>query len=120
MFDWHRFLDLARQLESNSLDEAVLRTAINRAYYAAYHRASRYVRDALLVEPTTGLTHDLVWRVLARSSDDRHRSIAERGFAMKAERTRSDYQAWYRADLADAARKAIDVSEAIIRSIDAL
>ena len=39
---------------------------------------------------------------------------------MKAERTRSDYQAWYRADLADAARKAIDVSEAIIRSIDAL
>ena len=120
MFDWHEFLDLARQLEASSLNEAVLRTAISRAYYAAYHRASRHVRVAQLAPTTKRLTHELVWSLFAESSDERYRDVGDRGVELKLERIRADYNARYPGDLAKSARKAIDVSEAIIRLIDAL
>jgi len=45
-FEWKRFLEIARHLESvagNSVDyEAALRSAVNRAYYAAFGHAMQH------------------------------------------------------------------------------
>lgn len=48
MFDWQDYYLLARELLSQAdrapHKEAVLRTAVSRAYYAAYHRACDYLK----------------------------------------------------------------------------
>ena len=43
-FDWTGFLTLAERLATDTGDEAAQRTAISRAYYAAYHAAASFVR----------------------------------------------------------------------------
>lgn len=49
MFDWQDYHLLARELlsvaDSSSIKEAMLRSAVSRAYYAAYHRACDYLRE---------------------------------------------------------------------------
>lgn len=55
MFDWKHFYALAEFLHQNSNDldevdrEAAFRTAISRAYYAAFHTARRYAENKSLV-----------------------------------------------------------------------
>jgi hypothetical protein len=47
-FDWGDYLDLARTLETDkvsSFQEAALRSAVSRAYYAAYCYARNYASD---------------------------------------------------------------------------
>jgi hypothetical protein len=50
-FDWKAFLDLARMLQQQASQadnpEAVLRTALSRAYYGAFCHARNYARDFL-------------------------------------------------------------------------
>jgi hypothetical protein len=50
MFDWQDYYLLARQMllqaDSASYKEAVFRTAVSRAYYAAYHFACDYRRTS--------------------------------------------------------------------------
>ena len=49
MFDWEDYHLLARELlslaDSSSIKEAMFRSAVSRAYYAAYHRACDYLRE---------------------------------------------------------------------------
>ena len=49
MFDWQEYYLLARvllsQAESSHCKEAMLRSAVSRAYYAAFHRACDYLRE---------------------------------------------------------------------------
>jgi uncharacterized protein (UPF0332 family) len=55
MFDWHEYYlfagELLSQADSSSYKEAMLRSAVSRAYYAAFHRACDYLR-ALNIYPT--------------------------------------------------------------------
>lgn len=43
-FEWLNFLDLAQMLSQSQDDEAALRSAISRAYYAAYHHWLGYAQ----------------------------------------------------------------------------
>jgi uncharacterized protein (UPF0332 family) len=49
MFDWQEYYLLARvllsQAESSTHKEAMFRSAVSRAYYAAFHRACNYLRE---------------------------------------------------------------------------
>jgi hypothetical protein len=49
MFDWQQYYLLARELlplvDSISCKEALLRSVVSRAYYAAYHRACSYLEE---------------------------------------------------------------------------
>jgi len=49
MFDWQEYYLLARELlsqaDSSPHKEAMLRSAVSRAYYAAFHRACDYLRE---------------------------------------------------------------------------
>jgi len=55
-FDWAEFLNLARYLQGDSTvafsQEAGLRTAVSRAYYAAFGHAVEFARVKLRYRPT--------------------------------------------------------------------
>jgi hypothetical protein len=73
-FDWTEYLDLAADLVGRRGDPASERTAISRAYYAAFHlAAARFVAAG---ERLTlfGDDHVLVWDWFASAGDRRLRA----------------------------------------------
>src|SRR5437867_1172007 len=63
-FDWENYLVIARELrdqvrgsQGNTKSEALKRTAISRAYYAAYHFAEDFAQTSLSYIPTTKDAH---------------------------------------------------------------
>lgn len=55
-FDWRDFLNLAKELsnypQTNSLQEAAVRSAVSRAYYAAFCWAREYATKELNFQPS--------------------------------------------------------------------
>lgn len=92
-------MNLAASLEAASTDEASQRTAMSRAYYAAYHAASEIVRTQELCPPSQHLTHDRVWRLLRVSTFPHGAVIAKLGFDLKDARTSADYRNPFPGDL---------------------
>lgn len=91
-FDWTEFLDLAQALASQerkpATEEAKLRSAISRAYYAAYCTArnrlgaiSFHVRDK----------HTYVWNHFQNSTDDALKEIGKNGHRLRKDRNKADY-----------------------------
>lgn len=61
-FRWEDYLVLAKQLSQNG-SEAATRSAISRAYYAAYHVARRHQGSKNAIATQSG-SHGTVWRAL--------------------------------------------------------
>lgn len=112
-FTWQAFADLASVL-ANETDEARLRTAINRAYYAAYHAASAYVRAHDLCPPDQHLSHSLVWRLIRGADGQRNEAIGRRGDALRKLRVMADYQNPFPHDVSKAVPVALAEASAII------
>ena len=70
-FDWSEYLNLAKELANQAIapanQEAKLRTAISRSYYAAFINARNYLRDkeGILI-PKTGNGSNL-WIAIKRA-----------------------------------------------------
>lgn len=62
-FDWSEYLKLAEELVEGDTNEAKQRSAISRAYYAAFCYARNYLKDYLDFEP--------------RRDDNEHKTVAE-------------------------------------------
>jgi len=64
-FDWNGYLQIARDCAAQPEDEGLLRTAISRAYYAAYHAAKSYVEQVARID-VEGQTdsHKVIWDAL--------------------------------------------------------
>lgn len=92
-------MNLASRLEAAPTDEASQRTAISRAYYAAYHAASEVVRERELCLPNQHLTHDRVWRLFRVSALPNGAEIAKLGFDLKDARVSADYRNPFPGDL---------------------
>ena len=62
-FDWRDYIRVARSLASGKADEASLRAAVSRAYYAAYHVArERAPAKGVSFGPIASLTsHEDCW-----------------------------------------------------------
>lgn len=112
-FTWQEFADLAGVLASEA-DEARQRTAINRAYYAAYHAASAYVRAHALCPPHQHLTHALVWRLIRDAGHANSEEIGRRGDALRKLRVMADYQNPFPRDLGAEVVNVIANSAAIV------
>lgn len=103
-FDWSEYLKLAQELASqthgSSTQEARLRSAISRAYYAAFRKARNHLRDKegrTERELTQGNTHqividsfeDLYKKNLVKNKT--HRLIAQNLRDLRSARNRTDY-----------------------------
>ena len=104
MFNWEDFLALAERLVREVDNESSQRTAISRAYYAAYHAAAVYVRTQGLLP--TGHTHRNVWAVLAASSNAELAEAGRRGDLLRQLRILADYRSRFPGDIGNQARTA--------------
>jgi len=118
-FDWPDYLVLARRLCDGDT-EADQRTAISRAYYAAFHVARRHVArtHAEVALPRHGAVHDVVWATLERGVRA-ERAAAHAGKRLRQKRTLSDYE---RVGLSfpNDPRQAVAWAETMIRSLEAI
>jgi uncharacterized protein (UPF0332 family) len=91
-FDWTKYLILAKELSERANDEASLRSAISRAYYAAFCTA----RNRLLQEgeeiPRTGEAHNLVWEKYRESAHRGRKKIGVIGDRLRRSRNIADYE----------------------------
>lgn len=113
-FSWDEFGDLAIWLEAELPSESGQRTAINRAYYAAYHAASAFVHARALNPSGQPLSHDRVWRLIRNSVLPNSAEIAKLGFDLKDTRVGADYRNPFPGDLANEVKDALSNSAAIV------
>jgi len=95
-FDWTQFLFLAQELTksaaSSSSQEAMLRSAISRAYYAAFCNARNFLRNHRNeVIPSTAEAHRIVKDIFGRSTDQEELAIAEDLDRLRIDRNKADY-----------------------------
>src|SRR5687768_14761663 len=91
MFDWADFLEAAEDLAKRG-DEAGLRSAVSRAYYAAFCSARNHLRDKRSIPiPKTGAAHRIVWDQFEASNDRDDRLIGTLGVRLRRSRNKVDY-----------------------------
>lgn len=120
-FDWLEFLRLAKELAEQD-DEASARSAISRAYYAAYHWAREYVIRELAVKVPKHEAHEAVWSALMAPGRKRYELAAGVG-GKKARgwRNHADYDPSLPGQQSpkEHATLAIKAAESIIKNLDA-
>jgi uncharacterized protein (UPF0332 family) len=92
-FDWSQYLDLAQDLFSqaanSSYTDASLRSAISRAYYAAYHKARSRLYDKWgITVPADATAHATVRKEFKQKN---HKQIATTLDRMRIDRNKADY-----------------------------
>ena len=94
-FQWTRFLELARDLaqQAASADnrEAKYRTAISRAYYAAFHQARDYIIATLGRMPQNGNEHLYIQDWFFDAGGRFQKLISDDLEALHRERKHADY-----------------------------
>jgi uncharacterized protein (UPF0332 family) len=101
MFDWSNYLVLAEDLATRTGDEAAARTAINRAYYATFGAARRYLVSVGVAVPKSGAAHALVWTSFQNRPGRINHRIANYGRRLVIRRRQADYEELYSAAVAD-------------------
>src|SRR5258708_7770083 len=102
-FDWVEYMRLAKQLAGVSTtppgQEANHRTAISRAYYAAFCQARNYLRDKDQDNAITSITdaqiHGYVIHQFSDSRDRQRKRIGQNLDRLRRERNRADYEDIY-------------------------
>lgn len=116
-FDWKHFYFFARRIvdpdddlpthDTVQLRDAGFRSAISRAYYAAFHRMA----STLGIKPEdmedVGSVHSMVWNRAEEDSRTNIQEAARVGKRLKKSRSRADYNS-SAASLAHEARAALD------------
>jgi uncharacterized protein (UPF0332 family) len=69
VFHWDDFLNLAIELASRADDEAALRSAISRSYYAAFHTGREFVLRTGIAVDRSGIAHRQVQEMIAARDD---------------------------------------------------
>ena len=88
--DGRDFLTLAQQLAS-ATTEAAWRSAISRAYYAAFHVAKHLLEDLRFAVPRADLAHAYIWMRLCNCGDPQVESAGMRLNDLRRERNWADY-----------------------------
>ena len=117
-FDWAEFLVLAQELAQRR-EEAALRSAISRAYYAAFGKAKAFLESEGVSFAADAGDHAQVWETFRGSSNDVRYYIGEDGFGLRNSRNRADYDAEV-SDIQARAQRAIRKADGIFRSLERL
>jgi uncharacterized protein (UPF0332 family) len=123
-FDWLEYLNVAKELASVTTtpasQEAKLRAAISRAYYAAFIKARNHLRDKEGYSiPRTGNSHRFVSQQFVSSSDAVRQSIADKLSRLKAYRKQADYVDKF-PGISGVTMIALTLSEEIITTLNTL
>jgi uncharacterized protein (UPF0332 family) len=118
-FDWRRFFDLAERLGQEVDDEAALRSAISRAYYAVFALARRRLREQGCL-PVGRDPHLRVWGTYRDAGSQVCRRIGDLGFNLLDQRKRADYEDWIGKHAASEAARALDHAREILDLLDRL
>lgn len=89
IFDWNDFGKIAGELRQRE-DEAALRTAISRIYYAVYWRARNLLENENYVFRQDDTSHNQIWREFLRRGRTHH-GIGKAGNALRDNRVQADY-----------------------------
>ncbi len=91
-FEWSEYLSFAKTLvDDPDAEESALRSAISRAYYAAFHGAKALVLIMGKHVPSTGDAHGKVWHLCRNECGIAVRKIGNSGKNLKDDRTKADY-----------------------------
>ncbi|NVB37797.1 hypothetical protein G6O69_08125 [Pseudenhygromyxa sp. WMMC2535] len=93
-FSWVAFFELAETLAKND-DEASLRTAVSRSYYAVYNGARLLLEelDPDFSAHRTQESHSQVWERVSSLPQRQAKSICRKGRSLRAKRVSADYEA---------------------------
>ena len=124
-FDWLEYLDLARELAGSttglSSQEARLRSAISRSYYAAFCKARNHLRDKEGVDtiPNGGQVHSYVRNQFTRSPDRVRKRAGTNLNRLRIDRNKADYDDIV-TGLPATTKRVLKQSERIISTLGAL
>ncbi len=119
MLDWNEYLTLARDLASRPDNEAAQRSAISRAYDAAYGRtAESLIEREDLVRGS--ITHHAVWLAFRDAADPDRFAFWEHGTVLKDRREHADYRRLFQGSLTQAARDSIRRATEVLTLLDRL
>jgi hypothetical protein len=113
-FEFSNFLDLAERLQTSG-DEASLRSAISRAYYAIMHVAYQALPTALRAGIANRNTHRDVWQFYSRSSVSVCRQIGHAGIRLRDARVAADYRSIPQVSEAQAERLVVHARDTMTR-----
>ncbi len=116
-FAWPSFLDLARELDHRD-EEACKRSAVSRAYYAAFQVTKAYMQRCRPDLPLRGdgRDHDL-WKDLLRNGKGAERRIGRLGDDLKKWRRDADYEP-IASNWPETSKQAIAAAETILKLIE--
>src|SRR4051812_17673884 len=94
-FNWTEYLTLAQTLAQQApgspTPEALLRSAISRAYYAAFIQARNRLRDVERRPVPRRDVHEYVIRQFTNSRDYKRQKVGKNLVRLREHRTRADY-----------------------------
>jgi uncharacterized protein (UPF0332 family) len=89
-FDWKQYLSFADELSKRS-EEAALRSAVSRAYYAAFCTARNHLRGKGEQIPDSEQTHKVVWESFQRRGKT-YAAVYQNGVRLRSRRRQADYE----------------------------
>jgi len=93
-FAWSDYLTLAERLAAETSDEASLRSAISRAYYAVFCTARQLLPPGQQRPPPGRSSHEWVWAQYTNpTNDEPSRYVGATGANLKRNRQKADYDA---------------------------
>jgi uncharacterized protein (UPF0332 family) len=124
-FDWGNFLELAREMASPDgvarWKNARLRSAISRAYYAAFHRARDYMLKQNDYPPRGNMSsHEQVWRYYQDATELTRKKIGLDLQRLLDDRNSADYEPRYLGSLSKAAESGVTMAADIVSKVTAL
>lgn len=124
-FDWADYLTLAEALCHNpgipGPEEASLRTAISRAYYAAYRSALNIAVARREINPTGQASdHSLVINHFRNANDQKRKKIGADMSRLRNNRNKADYDDVLSGRPADIARSSVALARNILKALHSI
>jgi len=111
-FDWLEYLELAKQLSSDKDKEAAMRSAISRAYYAAFNQVKAHCIAHNIYIPRSTESHQVVWDNFKEGRT--LRGVYTNGDLLKQKRVHADYKSEPIERLEDTVKQAIRYAENVL------
>jgi uncharacterized protein (UPF0332 family) len=124
-FDWESYLWVARELAGEEVsgvdEEAKLRAAISRAYYAAFHKARLHLENADHDPrvPIDGKAHEYVRQEFENHPEQARKLIGQNLGRLKSFRTRADYRDIF-SRLKETTSLSLKIAQEIIDGLESL